>query len=232
MRALFFLTLTSLTLTACSPAPDETMTESQAVISEAATASTEVFVPLVAPKSSAPLAKYAHLDPLRLVPTDLLSKAVLYFDANPSLFTNKKYISVIDFSKSSRLKRFFIIDMKSGSVWAIHTAHGKGSDANHDGLAEKFSNMSGSNASSLGFYKAAETYSGKYGKSLRLDGLSSTNSNARARAVVVHGANYVSETNVIQGRSWGCPAVAMGHKDKVIDMIKGGSLIYAGLAGK
>jgi hypothetical protein len=164
------------------------------------------------------------------VPTDLLKKAVLYFDANQSKFPNKNYISVIDFKKSSKLKRFFIIDLKTGKVLAVHTAHGKGSDANHDGLAEKFSNVSGSNASSLGVYKTAETYNGSHGRSLRLDGLSSTNSNARARAIVIHGASYVSESNVIQGRSWGCPALAESLKDKVIDMVKGGSMIYAGLS--
>ncbi|MCP5916770.1 murein L,D-transpeptidase catalytic domain family protein, partial [Klebsiella pneumoniae] len=75
--------------------------------------------------------------------------------------------------------RFFIVDMNSGSVWPLHVAHGKGSDSNHDGYAEKFSNTSGSNASSLGYYITAETYNGSNGYSLRLDGMSSTNSNAR-----------------------------------------------------
>ena len=117
--------------------------------------------------------------------------------------------------------------METGSVWNIHVSHGKGSDSNHDGLAEKFSNVSGSNASSLGFYKTAETYQGKHGYSLRLDGLSETNSKARPRAIVVHGADYVKDKEVIQGRSWGCPAVSRMHSKKVIDLIKNGSLILA-----
>lgn len=174
------------------------------------------------------LQKYDHVDPNHLIQDKHLKAALLYFDANKDKIKNTKYVSVIDFSKSSKEKRFFIIDMSTGSVWAIHVAHGKGSDSNGDGFAEKFSNASGSNASSLGAYLTAETYSGKHGLSLRLDGKSTTNSNARARAVVVHGADYVQESNVIQGRSWGCPAVDMAVRTKLIEMIKGGSLIYAG----
>ncbi|UXR63925.1 murein L,D-transpeptidase catalytic domain family protein [Bdellovibrio bacteriovorus] len=173
------------------------------------------------------LKKYDHLDPKRLINTTALAEAVVYFEKNQSRFKNTKYISLIDFGKRSTQARFFIVNMASGEVWAIHTAHGKGSDSNHDGYAEKFSNKSGSNASSLGYYRAAETYSGKHGLSLKLDGLSSTNSNARARAVVIHGASYVRESSVIQGRSWGCPAVANNLRDKVIGLLKGGSLIYA-----
>lgn len=172
--------------------------------------------------------KYAYVDPNKVIPTNLKTAALNYFDANQSRIRNKKYLSIIDFSMSSTRSRFYIINMTTGSVWRIHVAHGKGSDSNHDGYAESFSNSSGSNASSLGYYMTAETYSGSHGYSLRLDGLSSTNSNARSRAVVVHGASYVQEAEVIQGRSWGCPAVSMANRTKVIDMIKGGSIIYAG----
>ena len=172
------------------------------------------------------LAKYAYLDPTHIVPTQALSDAVVYYSKNASKLKNKNYITIINFAESSKRKRFFIVDMNSGSVWALHVAHGKGSDSNHDGYAEKFSNTSGSNASSLGYYITAETYNGSNGYSLRLDGQSSTNSNARRRAVVVHGANYVQEKDVIQGRSWGCPALDQSVKTKVINAIKGGSLMY------
>lgn len=170
---------------------------------------------------------YDHLDPKNMVRDQPLREAVLYFHANKTKFANKNYISVIDFRLSSTKPRFFIINMKTGGVWALHTSHGKGSDANHDGYAERFSNVSGSHASSLGFYKTSETYYGSNGYSLRLNGLSSTNSNARARAIVVHGASYVQDRTVIQGRSWGCPAISMTNRTKVINTIKGGSLIYA-----
>lgn len=170
---------------------------------------------------------YDHLDGKHIVPTKALEEAVLYFHKNKSSFKNQNVISVLDFSQSSTKKRWYFIDMKTGSVWNVHVSHGKGSDVNHDGYAEKFSNVSGSNASSLGFYKTAETYQGSNGYSLRLDGLSTTNSKARPRAIVVHGADYVQDQAVIQGRSWGCPAVSQGNRDKVINLIKGGSLIYA-----
>lgn len=173
------------------------------------------------------LAKYDYLDPDHVVPTKALADTVAYFDQNQSKIANKNYIAVINFAQSSKEKRFYIIDMKTGKVMAIHTAHGKGSDADHDGYATKFSNSSGSNATSLGFYTTAETYSGKHGLSLKLDGRSSTNSNARSRAVVIHGADYVKEASVIQGRSWGCPAVDMALRTKVINMLKGGVLINA-----
>jgi hypothetical protein len=173
------------------------------------------------------LSKYSYLDPNHVVPTKALADAVVYYEANKAKFANRNYISIINFAQSSKTARFYIVDLNSGGVWPIHVAHGKGSDADHDGYAEKFSNVSGSNASSLGFYKTAETYSGNHGLSLKLDGLSSTNSNVRARAIVIHGASYVQEKSVIQGRSWGCPAVDMAIRTKVVTALKGGSLIYA-----
>ncbi|KHD87388.1 MAG: hypothetical protein OM95_14755 [Bdellovibrio sp. ArHS] len=173
------------------------------------------------------LQKYNYVDPTRMVRTEALAKALVYFDANKNNLKNQDFVSVIDFGKNSSEARFYIVSMKTGAVWAIRVAHGKGSDANHDGFAEKFSNTSGAHASSIGFYRTAETYQGGHGLSLRLDGLSTTNSNARARAVVIHGADYVQDTNIKQGRSWGCPAVSMQNLKNVVNYLKGGSLIYA-----
>jgi hypothetical protein len=173
------------------------------------------------------LAQYAYIDTNHVIPTAALKKTLIYFHENKSKFSNRSVISLLDYSQKSTNKRWHFIDMTTGKVSSLHVSHGKGSDANHDGYAEKFSNVSGSNATSLGFYKTAETYTGSNGYSLRLDGLSSTNSNARARAVVVHGADYVQDTNVIQGRSWGCPAVSRANAKSVINWLKGGSLIYA-----
>ncbi len=181
----------------------------------------ELTEPEILPES------YSHLDPNKEIDPKLLARTVAFYDANKSRFNNNRHIAIIDFRKSSKRKRLFIINLNTGAVWALHTAHGKGSDANHDGYAEKFSNKSGSNASSLGPYKAAETYSGKHGYSLRLDGLSTSNSNARSRAVVIHGADYVQDRSVIQGRSWGCPAISMQNRTRVIDLLKGGTLLYA-----
>jgi hypothetical protein len=178
------------------------------------------------------LKNYEHFDPQNLINDKLLKAAKLYFHNNKSNFRNQKYVTVIDYSLSSKKQRLFMIDTVTGSVWPTYVAHGKGSDADHDGYAERFSNESGSNATSLGAFKTAETYYGSNGYSLRLDGLSSTNSNARSRAIVVHGASYVQDRSVIQGRSWGCPAVATQFSKNFIDTIKGGSLIFAGASAQ
>jgi hypothetical protein len=235
------LTIATLMVSACSQGnfttqlPDDPQDESSANQGENDSASlVPPEVPTVTEPAPAPisqeeatLAKYNHLDPSKIVPDKYLKAAVLYYDANLTKIKNKAYLSVIDYSKSSTTKRFFLINMATGVVTPYHVSHGKGSDSNHDGYAEKFSNVEGSNATSLGYYMTAETYSGSNGFSLRLDGLSSTNSNARSRAVVVHGADYVQDKNVIQGRSWGCPAFSQANKTKIINFIKGGSIIYA-----
>lgn len=188
--------------------------------------------PVDTPDASAILQKYSYLDPDHLVPRNLLAAALTYFDANPTIIRNKNYISVIDFALPSSKRRFFIIDMTTGSVFATTSAHGKGSDVKNDGYAETFSNVNNSEASSLGVYLTAETYFGAHGLSLRLDGMSSTNSNVRLRQVVVHGADYVQDREVTQGRSWGCPAVPMEYRDRIVGWIKGGSVIYANLSTK
>lgn len=178
------------------------------------------------------LASYPNLDPQHLVPRNLLSEALVFFDANKGKIKNQNVLSIVDFAAYSGEKRFYIVDMKTGSVFRGSVAHGSGSDPAHSGYAKTFSNQSGSNASSIGFYLASEIYTGSHGRSVRLDGLSSTNSNARARAVVLHGAAYVNENGAKQGRSWGCLAVPMDERDLFVDRLSGGSLIYAGLGGK
>jgi hypothetical protein len=174
------------------------------------------------------LSKYQHLDPKEEVPSDLLRTAVLYFDANESRFPNRDYITVVDYTPRSNNYRFFVINMRSGEVEKFRTAHGSGSDQDADGFAERFSNVNGSHMSSLGFVRVAEVYSGKYGRSLRLDGLSETNFRMRARAVVFHGSNYVKEDDRIQGMSQGCLAMDWDVKETILNKIKEGSLMYLG----
>lgn len=171
---------------------------------------------------------YSYLDPDKIVPEKLLLEAVAYYDANLDKIENKRVMGVIDYKQHNSKERFYIIDMESGRVETYLTAHGKNSDPDFDGYATKFSNVPDSNTTSLGFFLTAETYYGKNGYSLRLDGLSKTNSNARDRAIVIHGADYVSPGPKI-GRSYGCPAVEMRYHKELIDQIKDGSLLYAGL---
>ncbi len=167
------------------------------------------------------------LDPDHQIPKKALDQALEFWKKNISVFENKKYLSIINFAQSSLEKRFYIINMFSGKVWAIHTAHGRGSDPNKLGRASSFSNSPGSNASSLGYFRTRETYMGKHGLSLRLDGLSGSNSEALSRSLVIHGADYVKEENIMQGRSFGCPAIAMDIYKDVINELKDGSLIFA-----
>jgi hypothetical protein len=172
------------------------------------------------------LENYPNVDTEKVVPKRLLENALNYYDKNKSKLENSKYLTVIDMATHSRERRFFLIDMESGKVERHVVAHGKGSDPEHDGTPRLFSNEEGSLMTSLGFYKTAETYDGSNGYSLRLDGLSRTNSNARERAVVVHGASYVVDGADKQGRSWGCPALPNGERTAVINKIKNGSILY------
>lgn len=178
------------------------------------------------------LDKYKYLDPRREVPTDLLEKAVLYFDTHKDKFSNQSYVTIVDFRPRSNTWRFFLIDMNTGAVEKYHTTHGRGSDKNKNGWAETFGNVVNSGKSSLGFIRVAEVYSGKYGRSVRLDGLSTTNSNVRKRAIVLHGWDDVKEEHVIQGLSWGCVTLDWKMKDAVIDKVAEGSLLYIGQSAK
>lgn len=131
----------------------------------------------------------------------------------------KPILSIADFDQVSTKKRLYIIDLaKKTIVLNTWVAHGQNSGSDE---ATSFSNINDSFSSSLGFYVTGEVYTGVHGKSLRLDGMDEGfNSNARSRAIVVHGAPYVSSGTIKAlgrlGRSQGCPAVAPEVTDQVI----------------
>lgn len=164
------------------------------------------------------------------IPPDLKRKALAYFNSNTDRIRNRRYIGVVDFAKHSSRHRFWILEVETGAEHPMRVAHGSGSDSDGDGYATRFSNVPNSHASSLGFYVTGPLYYGSHGKSMRLIGLSDTNSNALSRAVVVHESAYVKEANVRQGRSWGCLAVSRTQIKNVLASLKGGALIYAGLS--
>lgn len=172
------------------------------------------------------LAQYTHIDPTDMVPQLLQENALQYFHFNKSRLENKAYVTIVDMSIHSGTPRFWLIDMTTGAVTATVVAHGEGSDPEDDGTPSTFSNVNNSLMTSLGYYKTAETYTGRWGFSLRLDGLSATNSIVRERAVVMHGASYVARNKAKQGLSWGCPALPMAEKDAIIQKVKEGSLLY------
>lgn len=161
------------------------------------------------------------------LPTKHLNDAQVYFEKNKQKFQNKDYLVVIDYSQPSNVKRFHLVDTKSKRIESYLTAHGKGSDPLHTGKATLFSDKQGSKMTSLGFFKTDITYVGQHGYSLKLDGLSPSNKNARSRLIVIHGASYVDPKRKVIGRSWGCPALEPLHTKNIIDKIKGGALIYA-----
>ena len=140
---------------------------------------------------------------------------------------NDRYFSVIDYRAPSNVPRYFLIDTADMSAEAFLVAHGKGSDPDHDGIADQFSNIEGSKMTSLGAFVTGTTYYGAHGLSLKLKGLSPQNSLAEERLIVIHGADYVQENRAILGRSWGCPALSRDVAERIIPLIKGGTFIYA-----
>ena len=142
---------------------------------------------------------------------------------------NKKIITIVDYSKSSAKKRFFVIDLENKHVlYKTIVAHGKNSG---DYEAKSFSNKPGSLKSCLGFFVTAETYNGKYGYSLFLDGMEpGINDNARKRAIVIHGADFVTSAVIKEygrlGRSYGCPALPVTVSKQIIDKISKGSCVF------
>lgn len=156
-------------------------------------------------------------------------RAFAYLKTNPQIFTNKNYVTLIDYSKPSHTKRLFLFDLRQLKIHALLVAHGKGSGEKD---ARAFSNTPNSYQTSLGFLKTGKPYvSSTVGLALRLHGLEERNNQAYDRGIVMHGAWYVSQKIISKfgrlGRSLGCPAVESEKIQWVVDKLQGGSLIYA-----
>jgi hypothetical protein len=140
-------------------------------------------------------------------------------------------IAVVDFSKPSNEERFFVVDLASGNVEAHRVCHGRGSDPDHSGFVERFSNNFGSYASSNGAYTTADYYDGKYGLSMKVRGLDWSNYNAEPRAIVIHNAWYAEDDMIPLhgklGRSEGCFAMSREGQYQVMRRLAGGRMIYA-----
>ena len=139
-------------------------------------------------------------------------------------------LAVIDYSRSSRMPRLWVFDLQEAKLlYREHVAHGQGTG---DDKAERFSNRPGSLQSSLGLFFTTDTYQGRNGYSLRMDGLEAgINDQAMSRAIVMHGAAYVDPAAAQRqgrlGRSWGCPAVRREVARPIIDDLKGGQFIFS-----
>lgn len=142
---------------------------------------------------------------------------------------DKSVLSIADFDRNSTEKRLWIIDLeKKELILNTWVAHGEFSG---DDKPLHFSNVMASNKSSIGFFVTGETYYGKHGISLRLDGMDQDfNSNARKRSIVVHGASYVSQGTIDAlgrlGRSQGCPAVPQNQAKTVVNAMAGKTVLF------
>lgn len=181
-------------------------------------------------------------------PEAAVKKALDYLEKNPALFKNKNFVMLVDFSRKIGEDRMYLLNLKTSDVERMRVSHGHGSDPQLTGLATLFSNREGSNMSSLGFYRTLTAYTGQYGYSLRVQGLSDTNDQALRRAIVVHGydigpdydrdlcrRNYVAKGEpqkqkycLEDGRlTQGCFGISRLVVRSVVDRIKDGALIYA-----
>ncbi len=142
---------------------------------------------------------------------------------------NSSIISIVDFTQPSYKKRLFIIDLKNYKVlFNTLVAHGRNTGRE---VATSFSNQNSSYKSSPGFYVTRETYDGKNGYSLKLEGLErGINDNAYERGIVIHGAEYVNaelaNAQGYIGRSQGCPAVPVQVTRPIINTIKNGTCVF------
>ena len=148
---------------------------------------------------------------------------------NKNKISRSNYLTICDFSQSSKKKRLYIIDIANNKlVTNTYVAHGKNSGAEY---ATQFSNKPESLQSSLGFYLTSTTYIGAHGLSLRVLGVDpGFNDKALERSIVIHGAAYVdrarANAGIAMGRSWGCPAVPQNESTTIITTIKNGTCLF------
>lgn len=148
---------------------------------------------------------------------------------NVKKISRGNYLTICDFSQSSLKKRLYIIDIENNKlVTQTYVAHGRNSGGEY---ATRFSNQPESLQSSLGFYVTDNTYIGKHGLSLKINGVEpGINDKAMLRTIVIHGAEYVSAGRAaaggFMGRSWGCPAVPKEEANSIISTIKNGTCLF------
>ena len=177
---------------------------------------------------------YSSLDfeNINILQPEVFYKAFLGFTnlkKDGKLEEDSHLLTIVDFSLSSAQKRLWIIDLNENKViFNSLVAHGKNTGEEY---AQKFSNTESSLQSSLGFYITESTYNGSNGYSLKLLGMDlGYNDAALQRAIVMHGADYVSEDFIKNqkrlGRSWGCPAVPRALAEPIINTIKGKNCLF------
>jgi len=144
-------------------------------------------------------------------------------------FGTYRFIAFCDLGKNSADVRFWIYDKSKKKLHELKTSHGSGgaNRSPHNGKCREVSNTPGSHMSCIGMFKCAETYVGRNGYSMRLDGLSSSNGNARSRAIVIHDHPGSGQpVGKIEPRSWGCFMFSEKTNIFVIDCLKNGSPLF------
>jgi hypothetical protein len=219
------LSITTLAAIGALDAPARASTANR-TSSTAQTATNPASAAAVATLASVRIDRPAGLKPQIL---DLASGAATCAQSR-GLVDAPNTLTIIDYSMPSTEARLWVLDLRTGrSLYQEIVAHGRGSGGN---LATMFSNAADSHQTSLGLFVTEDTYVGQNGYSMRLNGLEpGINDQARARAIVMHGASYVdpalgsSQGRI--GRSWGCPALRPAIARELIDRIKGGNLLFA-----
>jgi hypothetical protein len=145
-------------------------------------------------------------------------------------------VGIADFAQPSWKPRFHFVNLEAGTMRSFLLAHGRGSDPGHSGWLQSFSNIPGSEATSRGAFLTCEWYKGKYGTSIRLEGLDNDNSMALQRAIVMHPAWYVDQTMIDKwgklGRSEGCFAMSNANFNEALWHLSGGRLLFADRIGE
>ncbi|WP_298745100.1 murein L,D-transpeptidase catalytic domain-containing protein [uncultured Brevundimonas sp.] len=172
------------------------------------------------------------LDPRAPVRRELMDRALAALDIHAGRITARDRVYLVDFKKFSGDERLYEVDLHGGAVTLMRTTHGRGSDPSHTGFAQQFSNTPDSYMSSVGAYvTAGASWGAQQGPNVLLDGLEYTNSLARERAIIVHGADYADPAFLARegklGRSYGCFSVA--HHDLPIlrERMGEGRLLFA-----
>lgn len=152
-------------------------------------------------------------------------------DRAGSAIWRRDIVGIADFGVHSARQRFYFVNLEREEVTASHVSHGTGSDPEHDGWLDSYSNTEGSNATSRGAYVTWEWYVGRYGTSVRLGGLDPTNDAALQRYIVMHRAAYAEPSHVDRwgrlGRSNGCFAFGADDFRTALLTLSGGRLLYA-----
>jgi hypothetical protein len=205
-----------------------------AILSSAASSSTVPSLlmpasPLTPTPNPTPLAQPQALTAPGGIDPQLFARAKAALDSHK--IWPRDAMAVVDFSQASADPRFHVVDLVSGEVESFRVAHGRGSDPDHSGFVERFSNDFGSYASSNGAYATGDYYDGKYGLSMKVRGLDWSNYNAEPRAIVIHNAWYAEDDMIAThgklGRSEGCFAMSRENQYKVMRKLAGGRMIYA-----